>query len=155
MSESANAFVVQQLFGSDISVFRHVLAMFGRAFEDLPTYTAAQPGDAYLEALLERDHVIALAALAENVPIGGLFAYVLDKFEQARSEIYIYDLAVAQEHRRKGVATALIKTLQGLGAQHGAHVIFVQADPEDDHAVALYAKLGVREDVLHFDIPTN
>jgi aminoglycoside 3-N-acetyltransferase I len=33
-------------------------------------------------------------------------------------------------------------------------VIFVQADqePEDQPAIELYTKLGVREDVLHFDI---
>jgi aminoglycoside 3-N-acetyltransferase I len=32
-------------------------------------------------------------------------------------------------------------------------VIFVQADHGDAPAIALYAKLGTREDVLHFDIP--
>jgi hypothetical protein len=32
-------------------------------------------------------------------------------------------------------------------------VIYVQADLGDDPAIALYTKLGVREDVLHFDIP--
>jgi hypothetical protein len=31
--------------------------------------------------------------------------------------------------------------------------MFVQADRGDDPAIALYSKLGVREDVLHFDIP--
>jgi hypothetical protein len=31
-------------------------------------------------------------------------------------------------------------------------VIFVQADHVDAPAIALYTKLGVREDVLHFDI---
>jgi aminoglycoside 3-N-acetyltransferase I len=31
-------------------------------------------------------------------------------------------------------------------------VAFVQADLGDDAAIALYTKLGVREDVLHFDI---
>ena len=34
----------------------------------------------------------------------------------------------------------------------GAYVIFVQADLTDPPAIALYTKLGVREDVLHFDI---
>ena len=34
----------------------------------------------------------------------------------------------------------------------GAYVIFVQADLGDDPAIALYDGLGVREDVLHFDI---
>jgi aminoglycoside 3-N-acetyltransferase I len=32
-------------------------------------------------------------------------------------------------------------------------VVFVQADRGDDPAIALYTKLGTREDVLHFDIP--
>ena len=36
--------------------------------------------------------------------------------------------------------------------ERGIYVIFVQADQGDDAAIALYTKLGVREDVLHFDI---
>ena len=72
--------------------------------------------------------------------------------EQARSEIYIYDLAVAEEYRRRGVATALIGALQRIASLRGAWVIFVQADLGDDPAVALYTKLGSREEVLHFDI---
>ena len=40
-----------------------------------------------------------------------------------------------------------------LAAARGAYVIFVQADIGDEPAIALYSKLGVREDVLHFDIP--
>jgi aminoglycoside 3-N-acetyltransferase I len=84
--------------------------------------------------------------------VGGLAAYVLDKFEQERSEIYVYDLAVAEPFRRTGIATALIEALKTIAAQIGAYVIFVQADPEDAPAVALYSKLGKPEDVLHFDI---
>ncbi len=34
-------------------------------------------------------------------------------------------------------------------------MIFVQADIGDDPAIELDAKLGVREDVLHFDIAVN
>jgi aminoglycoside 3-N-acetyltransferase I len=33
--------------------------------------------------------------------------------------------------------------------------MYVQADIVDDPAVALYTKLGVREDVLHFDIAVD
>ncbi|MDB5676404.1 MAG: hypothetical protein JWM65_3386 [Sphingomonas bacterium] len=77
---------------------------------------------------------------------------MLDKFEQQRSEIYIYDLAVAEAYRRRGIATALIAELQRIGTLRGAWVIFVQADHGDDPAIALYAGLGAREDVLHFDI---
>lgn len=80
-------------------------------------------------------------------------AYVLPKFEQARTEIYIYDLAVEAASRRRGVATALIGELQKIAAARGAYVIYVQADHGDDAAIALYTKLGIGEDVLHFDIP--
>jgi aminoglycoside 3-N-acetyltransferase I len=57
-------------------------------------------------------------------------------------------------HRREGIATALIEELKRIAATRGAYVIFVQADTgaEDEPAIALYTKLGTREDVLHFDI---
>ncbi len=84
--------------------------------------------------------------------VGGLAAYELRKFERERSEIYIYDLAVAQEHRRRGVATGAINELKRMARQRGAYVIFVQADRGDDPAISLYEGLGTREDVHHFDL---
>ena len=42
--------------------------------------------------------------------------------------------------------------LKRVASLRGAYVIFVQADIGDDPAIALYTKLGIREDVLHFDI---
>lgn len=53
------------------------------------------------------------------------------------------------------MAAALIGALQGIARERGAWVIYVQADYGDDAAVALYKKLGVREDVMHFDIAPN
>lgn len=143
---------ISLLTQENLGTLRAMLAMFGEAFEDVPTYTSAQPDDAYLRGLLGDASFIAVAALAGEKVVGGLAAYVLRKFEQARSEIYIYDLAVDAEHRRQGIATALIEELQRVARERGAYVIFVQADHGDDPAIALYTKLGVREDVLHFDI---
>jgi len=77
---------------------------------------------------------------------------VLEKFERERSEVYIYDLAVAEAHRRRGLATRLIEELKRVAKHKGAYVIFVQADPPDAPALKLYESLGVREDVHHFDI---
>ncbi|WP_366558879.1 GNAT family N-acetyltransferase [uncultured Methylibium sp.] len=127
-------------------------SMFGGAFDDRPTCESRQPDDAYLGRLLASPGFVAIAALAGTNVAGGLAGYVLPKFEQARSEFYIYDLTVAEAHRRRGVATALIERLKRHAAEHGVDVGFVQADPGDDAAIALYTKLGVREDVLHFDI---
>jgi aminoglycoside 3-N-acetyltransferase I len=146
------AFDIRVLGRDDTTALRATLAMFGTAFGEPDTYTAHQPDDAYLARLLASDTFVAITAFSAGEVVGGLAGYVLPKFEQARSEFYIYDLAVDARRRRQGVATALIGELQQLAARRGIYVIFVQADHGDDPAIALYTKLGVREDVLHFDI---
>lgn len=144
---------VRTLGPADVPVLERMLAMFGEAFGEPDTYGGARPRPAYLEQLLGSPLFIAVAALKDDEVVGGLAAYVLPKFEQERSEVYIYDLAVAEPHRRQGIATALIRELQAVAAERGAWVIYVQADHGDDPAIALYTGLGTREDVLHFDIP--
>jgi aminoglycoside 3-N-acetyltransferase I len=145
-------FEVRRLFAADLQVMRDMLRMFGEAFDEIETFSARKPGDDYLKGLLGKSHFVALAAVEQDEVIGGLAAYELQKFEQERSEFYIYDLAVREGSRRRGVATTLIEELKRIAAARGAYVIFVQADYGDDPAIALYTKLGIREDVMHFDI---
>jgi aminoglycoside 3-N-acetyltransferase I len=87
--------------------------------------------------------------------VGGLAAYELDKFEQDRREIYIYDLAVAQGHRRRRVATGMIGELKRIASKRNVYIIFVQADPWDGPAIALYESLGTKETAHHFDIDVD
>jgi aminoglycoside 3-N-acetyltransferase I len=140
------------LTASDAPSLRKLLELFSEAFEDPASYSQHQPSDDYLSRLLARDTFIAVATFDGGQVVGGLTGYVLHKCEQERSELYIYDLAVKEPLRRQGIATELIKTLQATARQRGICVIFVQADYGDDAAVALYTKLGSREDVMHFDI---
>ncbi len=62
------------------------------------------------------------------------------------------DLAVAARFRRRGIARALMGRAREIALAAGAEGMFVQADPEDGPAVAIYSGMGVREDVLHFDM---
>ena len=141
---------IQRVSADDIPMMRALLAMLGKAFGEMDTYTGAQPDDQYLHRLLSSGQFIALAALARGEVVGGLAAYELQKFEQARSEIYIYDW------RRRHCADADCQrphhTLRTIARERGAWVIYVQADPPDAPAMALYSALGTREDVCHFDI---
>jgi len=146
------SFDVKVLRPGSAGALREMLSLFGRAFADVATYTDQQPADDYLDGLLASSTFISLAAFADGRVVGGIAAYVLPKFEQVRSEIYIYDLAVDEAHRRQGVATGLIAELRQVAAERGAYMIFVQADREDGPAKSLYTKLGVREDVLHLYI---
>jgi len=141
-----------RLGGEDIALARELNASFATAFGEPEIYSSSPPRKAYLRRVLGRDDVIALAALVDGRVVGGLVAYVLAKLEQERSEIYIYDLAVEEEYRRRGIATALIDEVRRIAAESGAWVIYVQADRGDAPAIALYEGLGRREEVLHFDI---
>jgi len=143
---------IRSLGPPDVTLMRQLLDLFGRAFADPATYSTRRPSDAYLQQRLGDDTFIALAAIDADVVVGGLAGYVLPKFEQERSEFYIYDLAVDEQFRRRGIATALIAHLQQIASERGIYVIFVQADYGDEPAINLYTKVGAREDVLHFDI---
>lgn len=146
------AFDIVRLGSADIALFRAGMALFGRAFEDEEAYQGAPPSDDYVRDFLSHPHNIMLTASAGEAVVGALAAYVLPKFERERREIYIYDLAVDEDYRRKGIATALIEHLKAVAREQGAYVIYVQADHGDDPAINLYTKLGTREDVMHFDI---
>jgi len=137
---------------ADLTSLRELLSVFAEAFEDAKSYLSAQPSDEYLASLLAREDFVPLVAIADSKVVGGLVAYVLRKFEQERSEIYIYDLAVDEKYRRQRIATGLINELREIAREKGAWVIYVQADHGDDPAIKLYESLGTREDVLHFDI---
>jgi aminoglycoside 3-N-acetyltransferase I len=123
---------VKRLSAADISDMRALNALFANAFKDPEHYANNPPDDAWLIQQLSNPQTIVLVAKEEGTVIGGLVAYALPKLEQARLEIYIYDIAIAR-------ASA-------------AWVMYVQADYGDDPAIALYTKLGQREDVMHFDI---
>ena len=147
--------LIKRLSSADLDTMVGLNQLFGDVFDDPDTYTGQPPDADYLSDLLASDTFIALFAMQGKDVVGGLAAYELRKFEQRRSEIYIYDLAVSAAHRRQGIARGLIGKLQNLGAERGAYVIFVQADTDEDDqpAIALYSSMGEREDVLHFDIP--
>jgi aminoglycoside 3-N-acetyltransferase I len=59
------------------------------------------------------------SSLSQGEVVVGLVAYDVDKFETARCECYIYDIAVSIEHRRHRVATALIEYLGKIAARRG------------------------------------
>ena len=130
-------------------------AVFSDVFEEPENYADKPPSDEYARGWLADPNNIAILAEADGRAVGALAGYVLPKFEQERSELYIYDLAVCESHRRLGVATAMIEETRRIARDVGAWTVFVQADttPEDEPAQALYRSLTVSElTALHFDI---
>ncbi|MBO6815747.1 MAG: AAC(3)-I family aminoglycoside N-acetyltransferase [Rhizobiaceae bacterium] len=143
---------IHRLGPGDDTLFHGMLGLFAAAFDDTENYSTARPGLTYRKALLSRDDVVMLVALDGQNVAGALVAYELRKFEQERSELYIYDLAVTEAWRRRGVATAMIDNLKTIAKTNGHWVVYVQADYGDEPAIALYTKLGTCENVMHFNI---
>ncbi len=148
----APQYTSRRLTSDDVVLLKELLRVFGQAFNDTETYQRAVPSDEYLTNLLTKEHFIAVVAMAGKTVVGGLAAYVLEKFEQQRREIYIYDLAVSEAYRRKGVATEMINALRKIAMGQGAYVIFVHADLEDGPAIALYRSCGTMKTAHQFEI---
>ena len=146
---------IQRLTPEDHRLFTAMLDLFSDAFDDPESYDSRRPRPEYCAELLSNPAFVALVAVADGNVVGSLVAYELPKFEQERSEFYIYDLAVATPWRRRGVATRLIDEVRAVARKRGAWVLIIQADGDNDPAIALYSKLGVREDVLNFDISVD
>jgi aminoglycoside 3-N-acetyltransferase I len=145
-------YTYRQLTRADVSLLKDLLRVFGEAFGEVDTYQQSVPSDDYMARLLSKQHFIAVVAMKSEEVVGGLAAYELDKFEQDRREIFIYDLAVVDGHRRRGVATGMIDELSRIASERNVYVIFVQANLEDGPAIALYESLGTKETAHHFDI---
>ncbi len=138
----------------NIEDFKKLLEVFKKAFNG-EGYENPLPTHEYLSKILEDNNYIVLVAEKDKKVVGGLIALLIKKWEQSRSEMFIYDLAVAEEFRRQGIATGMITKLKEIAKDCGAYVIFVQADKGDDAAIALYESLGEKEEVYHFDIKLN
>ena len=48
-AHTMNPITIRPLGLNDVAPMRDMLCMFGKAFDDIATYTARQPNDAYLE----------------------------------------------------------------------------------------------------------
>lgn len=88
---------IRQLTPNEVGLMMALSTCFGETFKDRPTYTKKRPSADYLKGLLSGDSFIALAALEGIDVVGGLAAYELKKFEQERSEIYIYMILLFQQ----------------------------------------------------------
>ncbi len=99
-------------------------------------------GDRYLDRLLARQDFWAFAAFDGDQIIGGVTAHSLPMTRSETAEVFIYDLAVRQDHQRKGVGRHLVAELRKSAAASGIEHVFVSADNDDVHALDFYRALG-------------
>lgn len=128
----------QRLSSGDRDLARKLFVMMAAVFDE-----EHKPlSDSYLHRLLSKPDFWAIAAFRGVDIIGGLTAHTLPMTRMDSSEIFIYDIAVREDHRRQGVGRKLVMALRESADASGIHDIFVPADNDDKHALDFYRALG-------------
>jgi len=86
------------------------------------------------------DHVVLVASRAARQVAG--FALV----GRSATNAYLQRLAVHPELRRRGIARGLVRAGLAWAHDNGASNVFVNTEPHNEAALALYASLGFVED---------
>jgi ribosomal-protein-alanine N-acetyltransferase len=66
-------------------------------------------------------------------------------FWAVHDEVHVLNVAVAAEHRRRGVARALMDEAARQGRDRGARLVTLEVRRSNTPALALYRRLGYRE----------
>lgn len=58
------------------------------------------------------------------------------------TEMFLYELAVRPDHRRRGIATALVAALEELARERGCYGMWVATEPDNGAAIGAYRSAG-------------
>ncbi len=143
---------IKQLDQNDLNLINSLHDCFSNEFNDPQSDQINKPSSEYMRGLLRNDTFISIVAKDNQKLIGGLVAYELKQFTQEGSEIYVYEIAVAKEYRRKGVATALVSHLRAIAKDRDACVILAQADYVDESVDQPHSSQQIQEEEIFFGI---
>lgn len=125
---------------------RQLTSVFSAAFEE-----KYEVDDAYLDGLSANPSAFILGAFEQEKVVGGLVAFEMNPIHGAK-ELYIYDIAVHPDFQKQGIGKKLIEYLKLKSQERGIKMIFVEAESEDNGAVAFYRAIGGEEEsVRHFN----
>ena len=108
--------------------------------------TCDGPGDP--EALLADPRTLMLVAFDGERPVGFVLAHELPRRHGDRSQLFVYEVDVAESHQRRGIASALLAQLAEAARERGIRVGFVLAEPGNGPANALYRSAGGATDTM-------
>jgi ribosomal protein S18 acetylase RimI-like enzyme len=105
---------------------------------ELATYDG--PGDP--GALLADPRTLMLVAFDGKRPVGFVLAHELVRRHGDPAKLFVYEVEVAETHRRRGIASALLGRLAELARERGIRTGFMLTEPDNGPANALYRSAG-------------
>jgi ribosomal protein S18 acetylase RimI-like enzyme len=135
--------IVKIVQPKEFALAKELVEMFG--FED-EAGNRQFSSEEYLRKMLERGDFHVIVALENNELVGGLTAYELQMFKSETTEMFLYEIEVAESHRQKGIGKALIECLKEICVRKEISVMFVGTEKENFPARRLYTSTGGEAD---------
>jgi ribosomal protein S18 acetylase RimI-like enzyme len=106
-------------------------------FDDLPDVSATT------KFLAEAGHHLFIAY--EDGQAAGFVSGVEMTHPDKGTEMFLYELGVHKDFRRRGIGRALVSALSDLAIQRGCYGMWVLTDADNDAALATYRSAGAGE----------
>jgi ribosomal protein S18 acetylase RimI-like enzyme len=103
----------------------------------------AVPLDRWIERFLaEEGHHLLVALDGSGMPAVGFVTGVEMTHPDKGTEMFLYELAVAETHRNEGIGRALVRALADLARDLGCYGMWVGTEPGNAAALACYRAAG-------------
>jgi ribosomal protein S18 acetylase RimI-like enzyme len=112
------------------------VVLAGRELFDRP------PTSEWAAGFLASDGHHLLFALADDDEPIGFVSGVETMHPDKGTEMFLYELAVAEQHRNRGVGRALVAALADLARELGCYGMWVATDADNAAALKAYAAAG-------------
>ncbi|MHB0893843.1 N-acetyltransferase family protein [Streptomyces sundarbansensis] len=105
----------------------------------------APPREEWAARFLAADGHVLLIAYVDGVPAG--FVSGIEMLHPDKgTEMCLYELAVDDPFRRRGVGRALTRALVDLARERGCYDVWVGVEPDNEAALATYRSAGAGDD---------
>jgi ribosomal protein S18 acetylase RimI-like enzyme len=98
------------------------------------------------DEFLDRPGHHLLFAYDEAGGIVGMVSGVEMTHPDKGTEMFLYELGVAERAQRRGIGTALVRALADLARERGCYGMWVLTDPGNDAGLATYRRAGALEE---------
>jgi ribosomal protein S18 acetylase RimI-like enzyme len=109
-----------------------------------PLFDNPPKADATKRFLADPRHHL-LMAYDDGAPVGFITG-VETTHPDKGTEVFLYELSVAESHRRRGIGTDLVRRLADLARSRGCYGMWVATEPTNVAALATYQRASARRD---------